>query len=176
MGLKTTADSPGQTASASARWSYPRGNTEDADLHVRSLARRRAKDRSHAQAAWSSCRIRPQSRRDQGHDRTGSCPDSVHSLYCSTTSSFPCSMENLCRTSFPRTQKITSSAMFVAWSAARSRLRLMMIGVQRLLRRVRLARHAFDELSLDRPVQCRQSRCPSRAPIRPSLESPSSRA
>ena len=37
--------------------------------------------------------------------------------------------ENLCRTSEPRSQKITSSAMLVAWSAARSRLRAIRIAV-----------------------------------------------
>ena len=38
--------------------------------------------------------------------------------------------ENLWRTSEPRTQKMTSSAMLVAWSAARSRLRAMMMALR----------------------------------------------
>ncbi len=56
----------------------------------------------------------------------------VHFLPAPTSQRFvrtqsACASENLWRTSDPRNQKITSSAMLVAWSAARSRLRATMI-------------------------------------------------
>ena len=60
--------------------------------------------------------------------------------------------ENLWRTSEPRTQKMTSSAMLVAWSAERSRLRETMMALRAWLAELGLLLHDFDELGLDGAV------------------------